>query len=109
MSDWDDCRTDEGMTDSWEAYAKGTRNALALLGVDLPKCLPGEPMDCGHDFAQHALGNLAALRAWADVELQHYHHDELHGKDTAEQLLAHWHGQFNADHPCKHNKAEAGR
>ncbi|MFB7518389.1 hypothetical protein ACWGLK_31570 [Streptomyces albidoflavus] len=103
----DDCRTAAGMSGSWEDYAKVTRSALALLQVDLPQCLPGEPLDCGHDFAQHALGNLAALKAWAEVELQHFHHDDEHGQNTAEQLLTYWRTQFSADHPCQHG--EAGR
>ncbi|MBZ3696039.1 hypothetical protein, partial [Phyllobacterium calauticae] len=62
----------------------------------------GERDDCGHDFAQHALGYLTALKAWSEVELEHYHHGEAGGVEQERHLHSHWRHQFELDHPCRH-------
>jgi hypothetical protein len=55
----------------WQPVAQSTRQALGLLGYGVPDCLPGEPQACGGNFAEHAMGNLAALRALVDHRIAH--------------------------------------
>lgn len=57
----------------WEVAATGSREALACLGYRIgPRCLPGEPDDCGGTYAEHAGAHLCALIAVAEHQLQHH-------------------------------------
>ena len=55
----------------WRPMAEATREALALLGYDVPACLPGEPQACGGSDAGHAAANLGALRAVVEHRITH--------------------------------------
>ena len=55
----------------WKPIAERTREALGLLGWEVPACLPGEPLACGGDFAEHTLGHLAALKAVVEDRIAH--------------------------------------
>lgn len=57
--------------ESWARAARDARDALALLGVDTPDCLPDGPAPCGGTFAEHAAATLAAIKAVADHQLAH--------------------------------------
>jgi len=60
--------------ESWAQVARNSRAALKLLGRDISNCcLPGEPQhdQCGATFAEHAMAQLAVLKAVADHQLQH--------------------------------------
>ncbi|HEV8653307.1 MAG TPA: hypothetical protein VG276_28910 [Actinomycetes bacterium] len=56
---------------AWKPLAEATRQALDLLGYGTPRCLPGEPEACGGNFAEHALGHLAALKAVVEHRIAH--------------------------------------
>jgi len=58
----------------WAPLARGSRDALARLGLTTgPRCLPGErdAGQCGGTFAEHAAAHLATLKAVADHHLAH--------------------------------------
>jgi fructose-bisphosphate aldolase class 1 len=57
--------------DQWRQLAEASREALILLGHDVPNCLPGEAGACGGRYAEHAGAQLAALKAVADHHLAH--------------------------------------
>ncbi len=56
---------------AWKPLANRTREALELLNFGMPRCLPGEPEACGGNFAEHALGHLAALKAVVEYHIGH--------------------------------------
>lgn len=77
---------------AWAALARGSREALRQLGYMItPQCLPGEPDECGGTFAQHAMAQLATLKAVADHHLMHLGpawtelHSEIY-RDTRAEL-----------------------
>jgi len=39
------------------------------MGADLPNCLPGEPAECGDNDIQHLTFYLAAITAWATIDI----------------------------------------
>lgn len=81
----------------WFEVARGARIALDVLGWgSAPRCMPGEPEECGGTIGQHAASYLAALQAVAQHQLDHmaapetlvsdiYAHtlEELQAKDAA--------------------------
>ncbi|MFC1428513.1 hypothetical protein ACEZCY_35665 [Streptacidiphilus sp. N1-12] len=85
------------MTKAWQEYAVDLRALLGQAGVATPNCLPGEPDDCGADFAHHCMGYLAALKAKADHALTHMHHGDPAGERAATKLYDHWSAQFAAE------------
>lgn len=56
----------------WAEYARVTRDAAALLGYRVDdRCLPDEKEPCGGTFGQHAMANLAVIKAVCDHQLLH--------------------------------------
>lgn len=85
---------------SWQKYAEHLRNILELCGVGCGQCLPGEPEECGHSYADHCVSYLAALQAKAEDGLEHMHHGDAAGEQTAEKLVNHWRDVFTAANQC---------
>lgn len=60
--------------EAWKPVAERLRDALKVLGVSFPQCLPGEAEyreeACG-GFGQHACAFLGALKAVAEHRIGH--------------------------------------
>lgn len=58
--------------EKWAEVARGSREALALLGRPIePRCLPDEADPCGATFAMHAVAHFATIKAICDHQLDH--------------------------------------
>ena len=64
------------------------RRALEELSWPVPRCLPGEPGECGGTDAEHAAGYLGALRAVVEFRTAHLHFGEHGGANVAEVVYA---------------------
>ena len=90
----------------WKPLAERSREAFALLGWTIPPCLPGEPEACGGDFAQHTLGNLAALKAVVEDRIAHL------GEGSApmvEEIYASTLAELRAEPPCDQGHQPGGQ
>ena len=98
------------MSLTWQQYAEHLRNVCEQIGVTHPRCLPGEPDDCGHGYPDHCMSYLASLQAKAEDGLEHMHHGQTAGELQAERLLNHWRDQFNAEtQHCQQDDAHTPR
>lgn len=61
----------------WRKVALSARRALDELGYQTPRCLPGEPEECGGGSASHAVSYFGALRAVAEDRIRHLHDDQV--------------------------------
>jgi len=86
-----------GMSKSWRDFALDLRQALDLVHKPMDRCLPGEPEDCSHDYAEHCMSYLAALQAYAELGLQHLDHGDPASIRMAGRLVEHWRKVFAAD------------
>lgn len=69
---------------TWHAAAVKFRKALEQLDWPVPRCLPGEPDECGGTDAEHAAGYLGALQAVVEFKIAHLHFGEHGGATIAE-------------------------
>ena len=53
--------------EQWLAETRAVRDALAVLGITVPYCLPGEPGDCGAPLSNHYASYLGLLRGRVEV------------------------------------------
>jgi len=90
---------------SWRPLAEQTRFALQHLNFCIEgACLPGETDACGGTFAQHAMAQLAALRAVVDDQISHLGtdagpHVEMIYQETRRELSADWCGNLDYGFP----------
>lgn len=64
--------TERNNDQAWCWLAEQSRVALRHLGWNIgPRCLPGEPDECGGTFAQHTVAHMAALTAVINHHLAH--------------------------------------
>lgn len=68
MPDW--TPESEWTFEEWVFETRAVRDALAALGVQVPKCLPGEPEDCGESPWAHYASYLAILKANAQFMIE---------------------------------------
>jgi hypothetical protein len=58
---------------SWREVAVKFRRALEILDWPVPRCLPGEHLECGGSEAEHAAGYLGVLAAVVEFKRAHLH------------------------------------
>lgn len=56
--------------DSWRIATEQRRAALEALGMEMPKCLSGEPDDCGDGDLEHFAAYTATLMAQTQWDMQ---------------------------------------
>ena len=79
----------------WRQTAVHLRRALAQLGEDMEI----RHADGDQGSPEVVVSYLAAIKAKADVDLWHCHHDDPEHADLAELAAteyAHWHAEFSA-------------
>lgn len=89
----------------WKPLAERTREALALLGYQVPACLPGEPEACGENFVMHAVGNLAALKAVVEVHIAHL---DAEAMPMVDGIYANTLANLRAEPPCEQGHQVGG-
>ncbi len=89
----------------WQPLAERTRQALRLLGYDVPDCLPGERGACGADFAQHAAAFLGALQAVVEHRLIHL---GAGMRPLVDEICATTREQLQAAEACEEHPAVPG-
>jgi|SRR5579872_1861474 len=87
-------------TAAWHDIAIRTREALDKLNYPIkPRCLPGEPDECGGTDYEHVCAHLGTLAAVIDDRIRHLH--EGSAQLIAAEVRAHVAAELAAQPSCE--------